>query len=50
MVLRRHSPDSGKFMMSEIRLGSRGDSYYEYLIKQYLQTVSWELALGSRRD
>lgn len=30
--------DSGKFRGSNIRLGSRGDSYYEYLIKQYLQT------------
>ncbi|OAX78850.1 hypothetical protein ACJ72_06837 [Emergomyces africanus] len=31
-------PDTGKFMGQNIRLGSRGDSYYEYLIKQYLQT------------
>lgn len=30
--------DSGKFRGNNIRLGSRGDSYYEYLIKQYLQT------------
>lgn len=29
---------SGQFLMSPIRLGSRGDSYYEYLLKQYLQT------------
>ncbi|KAF9481228.1 glycoside hydrolase family 47 protein [Pholiota conissans] len=29
---------TGEFMLSEIRLGSRGDSYYEYLLKQYLQT------------
>lgn len=29
---------SGKFRGDNIRLGSRGDSYYEYLIKQYLQT------------
>lgn len=36
-------PDTGQFMMSEIRLGSRGDSYYEYLLKQYLQTVRDEL-------
>ncbi|KAJ7259901.1 glycoside hydrolase family 47 protein [Mycena rebaudengoi] len=28
----------GTFSRSEIRLGSRGDSYYEYLLKQYLQT------------
>ncbi|KAK7049278.1 mannosyl-oligosaccharide alpha-1,2-mannosidase [Paramarasmius palmivorus] len=32
----------GKFMDSEIRLGSRGDSYYEYLLKQYLQTERTE--------
>lgn len=30
--------DSGLFYLSPIRLGSRGDSYYEYLIKQYVQT------------
>ncbi|KAJ8095049.1 mannosyl-oligosaccharide alpha-1,2-mannosidase [Marasmius tenuissimus] len=27
---------------SEIRLGSNGDSYYEYLLKQYLQTARTE--------
>lgn len=32
------SPENGQFVASDIRLGSRGDSYYEYLIKQYLQT------------
>jgi len=26
-------PQNGQFVMSEIRLGSRGDSYYEYLLK-----------------
>ncbi|MBW0525614.1 hypothetical protein O181_065329 [Austropuccinia psidii MF-1] len=31
------SPEHGSFFY-DIRLGSRGDSYYEYLIKQYLQT------------
>ncbi|KAI9604596.1 hypothetical protein KEM48_002349 [Puccinia striiformis f. sp. tritici PST-130] len=31
------SPQDGSFFF-DIRLGSRGDSYYEYLIKQYLQT------------
>ncbi|KAK1991905.1 family 47 glycosyl hydrolase [Colletotrichum falcatum] len=31
-------PNHGRFTTKEIRLGSRGDSYYEYLIKQYLQT------------
>ncbi|KAH7073001.1 glycoside hydrolase [Paraphoma chrysanthemicola] len=30
--------DRGTFRGTEIRLGSRGDSYYEYLIKQHLQT------------
>ncbi|KAF2263624.1 seven-hairpin glycosidase [Lojkania enalia] len=34
--------DKGTFRGSEIRLGSRGDSYYEYLIKQYLQTQKQE--------
>lgn len=33
---------SGEFRGSNIRLGSRGDSYYEYLIKQYLQTNQQE--------
>ncbi|KAL2255561.1 hypothetical protein VTK26DRAFT_3123 [Humicola hyalothermophila] len=32
------SATTGKFQGQNIRLGSRGDSYYEYLIKQYLQT------------
>lgn len=32
------SPEHGQFMVSPIRLGSRGDSFYEYLIKQYVQT------------
>jgi len=32
------NPQSGKFVPYDIRLGSRGDSYYEYLLKQYLQT------------
>ncbi|KAJ7611556.1 glycoside hydrolase [Mycena polygramma] len=36
------SSAAGKFMTSDIRLGSRGDSYYEYLLKQYLQTDSTE--------
>ncbi|GAO15526.1 hypothetical protein UVI_02020640 [Ustilaginoidea virens] len=33
---------TGEFRGSYIRLGSRGDSYYEYLIKQYLQTNKQE--------
>ncbi|RKF62794.1 Mannosyl-oligosaccharide 1,2-alpha-mannosidase [Erysiphe neolycopersici] len=32
----------GQFRGENIRLGSRGDSYYEYLIKQYLQTSKEE--------
>ncbi|RMY10606.1 hypothetical protein D0868_03606 [Hortaea werneckii] len=34
--------DMGAFRGNNIRLGSRGDSYYEYLIKQYLQTSQQE--------
>ncbi|KAJ8509427.1 hypothetical protein ONZ45_g8394 [Pleurotus djamor] len=30
--------NTGAFMQADIRLGSRGDSYYEYLLKQYIQT------------
>ncbi|KAH7915749.1 glycoside hydrolase family 47 protein [Hygrophoropsis aurantiaca] len=36
------SPEEGRYMTASIRLGSRGDSYYEYLIKQYLQTNQTE--------
>lgn len=32
------NPYNGQFYNGEIRLGSRGDSYYEYLVKQWLQT------------
>jgi mannosyl-oligosaccharide alpha-1,2-mannosidase len=35
-------PSTGEFRGDNIRLGSRGDSYYEYLIKQYLQTGAVE--------
>ncbi|KAG9125459.1 mannosyl-oligosaccharide alpha-1,2-mannosidase, partial [Ceratobasidium sp. 392] len=34
----RFDAQTGEFVASDIRLGSRGDSYYEYLLKQYLQT------------
>ena len=34
--------NTGTFRGDNIRLGSRGDSYYEYLIKQYLQTAGEE--------
>ncbi|KAF7732164.1 mannosyl-oligosaccharide alpha-1,2-mannosidase [Apophysomyces ossiformis] len=36
------SATSGSFIGRLIRLGSRGDSYYEYLLKQYLQTDKTE--------
>ena len=50
-------PESGRFAHPEIRIGSRGDSYYEYLIKQYLHTSEeepvylemWEEALAGIR-
>lgn len=32
------SIDTGYPVMADVRLGSRGDSFYEYLVKQYLQT------------
>ncbi|RWW42355.1 hypothetical protein BHE74_00052102 [Ensete ventricosum] len=32
-----HSPHTGQFNGENIRLGSRGDSYYEYLIKVWIQ-------------
>ncbi|KAK0457421.1 glycoside hydrolase [Desarmillaria tabescens] len=35
-ILMKHT--KGLFVTSDIRLGSRGDSYYEYLLKQFLQT------------
>ncbi|KAJ1948973.1 mannosyl-oligosaccharide alpha-1,2-mannosidase, partial [Linderina pennispora] len=33
---------TGSFTGDDIRLGSRGDSYYEYLLKQHLQTRQTE--------
>ncbi|KAF7314321.1 Glycoside hydrolase family 47 protein [Mycena kentingensis (nom. inval.)] len=33
---------TGEFVLSAVRLGSRADSYYEYLLKQYIQTNSVE--------
>ncbi|KAM4059787.1 glycosyl hydrolase family protein [Hirsutella rhossiliensis] len=41
---------SGAFRGQNIRLGSRGDSYYEYLIKQYLQTNKKEPVYGEMWD
>ncbi|KAG2213162.1 hypothetical protein INT47_011311 [Mucor saturninus] len=40
----------GNFVSREIRLGSRGDSYYEYLLKQYLQTDKSEIKYRERYD
>ncbi|KAF7365199.1 Glycoside hydrolase family 47 protein [Mycena venus] len=34
---------TGQFVLSAMRLGSRADSYYEYLLKQYLQTNNTEV-------
>ncbi|KAG8908765.1 mannosyl-oligosaccharide alpha-1,2-mannosidase [Tulasnella sp. 403] len=44
------SPKTGQFVASDIRLGSRGDSFYEYLLKQYLQTDRSELVYRSLYD
>ncbi|CAG7928218.1 unnamed protein product [Penicillium olsonii] len=35
-------PDTGRFKGDSISLGNKADSYYEYLIKQYLQTSQTE--------
>ncbi|KIL61808.1 glycoside hydrolase family 47 protein [Amanita muscaria Koide BX008] len=35
-------PEKGEFALTDIRLGSRGDSFYEYLLKQYIQTNQTE--------
>ena len=51
-------PTTGEFRSKNVRLGSRGDSYYEYLIKQYLQTNKqesiykdmWDQALKGVKD
>ncbi|KAF8322682.1 glycoside hydrolase [Clavulina sp. PMI_390] len=42
--------DIGQYVTSDIRLGSRGDSYYEYLLKQYLQTDRTEPAYRDMYD
>ncbi len=49
---------TGQFSNSHIRLGSRSDSYYEYLAKQYLQTSftepvyrkEWKIAVRGIRE
>ena len=36
------NPDTEQFKRSRITFGARADSYYEYLIKQYIQTgIKW---------
>lgn len=40
-------PVTGKYQGNNIRIGSRGDSYYEYLLKQFLQTESKEYVYKS---
>lgn len=47
---RARSPDTGSFVFSDVRLGSRGDSYYEYLSKQYLQTNRTEATYRDMHD
>ena len=32
------SPDSGKLYYSSLTFGARADSYYEYLLKQWIQS------------
>ncbi|KAJ2857377.1 mannosyl-oligosaccharide alpha-1,2-mannosidase [Coemansia erecta] len=41
---------TGNFTGDEIRLGSRGDSYYEYLLKQWLQTKRTEPVFREKYD
>lgn len=46
------NPNTGKYQGKLIRLGLRGDSYYEYLLKQYLQTdeeIYWDMYRESVR-
>ncbi|KAL5577221.1 hypothetical protein UlMin_018920 [Ulmus minor] len=44
------SPQSGEFSGQNIRLGSRGDSYYEYLLKVWLQKGGQESNLTYLHD
>ncbi|KAK9320324.1 glycoside hydrolase [Lipomyces orientalis] len=43
-------PETGEFRGNQIRLGSRGDSYYEYLLKQFLQTNKREIIYRQMYD
>ncbi|KAF8226672.1 glycoside hydrolase family 47 protein [Tricholoma matsutake] len=42
--------EEGQYALSAIRLGSRGDSFYEYLLKQYLQTNGSEAVYRDMYD
>ncbi|GAC94466.1 glycoside hydrolase [Pseudozyma hubeiensis SY62] len=44
------NPMNGHFYNGEVRLGSRGDSYYEYLVKQWLQTGRTETVYKDMYD
>lgn len=44
------SKNDGRYALSAIRLGSRGDSYYEYLLKQYIQTNMTETVYRDMYD
>lgn len=43
-------PIRGNFIMSDVRLGSRGDSFYEYMSKQYFQTSKTEPVYREMHD
>ncbi|POY75826.1 putative Mannosyl-oligosaccharide 1,2-alpha-mannosidase [Rhodotorula taiwanensis] len=43
-------PIRGIFIMSDVRLGSRGDSFYEYMSKQYFQTSKTEPVYREMHD
>ncbi|KAF9469504.1 glycoside hydrolase family 47 protein [Collybia nuda] len=42
--------ESGQYETSAIRLGARGDSFYEYLLKQYIQTNDSEFVYREMYD
>ncbi|KAJ1811228.1 mannosyl-oligosaccharide alpha-1,2-mannosidase [Coemansia sp. RSA 2523] len=50
LVPTRIDAKTGLFVGTEISLGSRGDSYYEYMLKQWLQTKQSEVDLRVEYD
>ncbi|KAJ2348092.1 mannosyl-oligosaccharide alpha-1,2-mannosidase [Coemansia sp. RSA 2618] len=50
LVPTRIDSRTGLFTGADISLGSRGDSYYEYLLKQWLQTEQTEVDLRAEYD